>query len=751
MDYLSRLNDAQLKPVLDTEGAVLVLAGAGSGKTRVLTTRIAYLIREKHVDPSNILAITFTNKAANEMLGRVVDFVGDSAYGMWISTIHSMCVRILRACVGRLKGYRKNFTIYDDNDKEHVLKRIIADLKIEGDGVLKEAKRHISNAKNNDLSPERYSIECPERVRDLNTYVRIYAKYEETLQKANAMDFDDLILKTLHVLEEDEEVLAYYANKFRYIHIDEFQDTNYIQYRIAKILSSVHGNIFVVGDDDQSIYGWRGAEIKNILNFDRDFTPTKVYKLEQNYRSTKRILDLANTIIANNSLRSKKVLWTNNDEGEKVEFYVADEESGEAEYVSAKIKNLVARGYEYKDFAVLMRINALSRSYEQEFTKYAIPFKVFGGFRFYERKEIKDILAYLKLLINPLDDEATLRVVNTPKRGIGDKTINAVIEYAKHFGFSLFDALCEIDSIPDLSASARNRLKDFRKTVAELTILNQTTADLNELVNEVLLKTSFMSQFEIDTEENISKRMNIDEFRNSIEEFARLNKGSTLENYLESVTLSSDIDESDSADYVSVATVHSVKGLEFKCVFIVGMDESIFPISRAVGSPAEMEEERRLMYVAITRAKERLQITRARSRFLFGERQFTSQSRFIDELAEKLGVPSKKQRGSAYDLPAYRRGYRTDDYDSEPQTPKTAQGQISSFAKSYSSGATNRFSGGKSKDLSKFRSGKRVRHVKFGVGTIIQIKDNGKVADVAFKGIGIKSFSIELAPMEVID
>ncbi|MBP5177053.1 MAG: UvrD-helicase domain-containing protein, partial [Clostridia bacterium] len=591
MSYLSDLNEAQLKPVLDTEGAVLVLAGAGSGKTRVLTTRIAYLIREKHVSPSNVLAITFTNKAANEMLSRVVEFVGDSAYSMWISTIHSMCVRILRAAVARLNGYDKNFTIYSDADKEHVLKRIIADLKIEGDGVLREAKRHISNAKNNDLSPERYLIECPERVRDLDTYVKIYALYEQALKKSNVMDFDDLILKTLHLLEDDEEVLSYYANKFRYVHIDEFQDTNYIQYRIAKLLSSVHKNIFVVGDDDQSIYGWRGAEIKNILNFDKDFKSTKVYKLEQNYRSTKQILSLANSIIANNTLRSKKVLWTDNPDGDRAEYHVADEESGEAEYVSAMIKNLVARGYSYRDFAVLMRINALSRSFEQDFTKYAIPFKVFGGFRFFERKEIKDVLSYLRLLINPLDDEAVIRIINTPKRGIGDKTINAVIDYAKRFEFSFFDALCEVDNIAGIGASAKNRLKDFKKTIAELSVLGETSQDLSDLINEVLLKTAFMSQFEIDTEENISKRMNIDESRNSVEEFVRLNKNATLSDYLESVTLSSDIDDADSSDYVSVATVHSVKGLEFKCVFIVGMDETIFPISRAVASPAEMEEE----------------------------------------------------------------------------------------------------------------------------------------------------------------
>lgn len=752
MNYLSGLNEQQLKATTDVDGAVLVIAGAGSGKTRVLTTRITYLIDRYSVKPSNILAITFTNKAANEMKERLVKFLGEERVeGMWISTIHSMCVRILRNSVGKLEGYDKNFSIYSEVDRERVLKRIIADMGLE-ETSLKEVKYHISNAKNNDISPDRYLIECPQNVKDLPTYVRIYKEYEETLKKSNAMDFDDLIVKTLHLLEDEPDVLDYYANKFHYIHIDEFQDTNVIQYRIAKLLSSVHGNIFVVGDDDQSVYGWRGADIKNILNFDHDFKNTKVYKLEQNYRSTKIILDLANEIIKNNLERRKKTLWTENSQGERVEYFVAEEETSEAEFVASKIKSMTARGYSYSDFAVLMRINALSRSFEQEFTKYAVPFKVFGGFKFFERKEIKDLTAYLRLLVNPLDDEALIRVVNTPKRGIGEKSINTVIEYAKSVGYSCFDALCDVDMIPDLSAVARSRLKDFRMCITKLTVLSQTTSDLSELINEVLLKTSFMSQFETDTEENLGKRMNIDEFRSSVEEFCKLNPNSSLEDYLSSITLSSDIDEADSSDYVSVATVHSVKGLEFKCVFIVGMDETIFPISRAAGSPAEMEEERRLMYVAITRAREKLLITRARSRYIYGSRQFTAQSRFVGELSEKLGVKSTKTY-SEYEKPVYR-GYRSDDAEGAPQSSSFTSNSVSSFASSYNSAAmTNvpKTAGGK--DISKFKTGKQVRHAKFGVGTIIQVKMNGKnvVADVAFKGIGVKSFSVALAPMEVID
>ena len=748
MQYFSTLNDEQKKAVADTEGAVLVLAGAGSGKTRVLTCRIAHLILDLNVKPSNILAITFTNKAANEMGERVQALVGESASQTWISTIHSMCVRILRNSVGRIEGYNKNFSIYSEIDRERVLKRIIADMKLDVELYLKSAKYHISYAKNNDLSPDRYLIECPYPDRELPTVVKIYKEYEETLKKSNAMDFDDLILKTLHLLEEDEEVLAYYSEKFHYIHIDEFQDTNVIQYRIAKLLASAHGNIFVVGDDDQSIYGWRGAEIKNILNFDNDFKNVKVYKLEQNYRSTKKILALANAVIAHNTIRSRKKLWTANSDGTKIDFYAADEETSEAEYVAARIKSLVAIGYNYKDFAVLMRINALSRSFEQEFMKYAVPFKVFGGFKFFERKEIKDVTAYLRIMVNPLDDEAVLRVVNTPKRGIGDKSISTLTDYCKRLGFSVFDGLCEADDIEELSPSAKKRFKDFKNLIVNLTMLSQTTTDLPDLINEVLLKTSFMSQFDVDNEENINKRMNIDEFRSSVEEFTKLNKNCTLEDYLASITLSSDVDEATDGDYVSVATIHAVKGLEFRCVFIVGMDETVFPISRAVGSPADMEEERRLMYVAVTRACERLYITRARSRFLYGMRQYTSQSRFLTEVASELGLPTHKS--ATYDR-EHTRSYRKEDYDSQPASTVNLGG-VPSFSKTYNTSAgANQNSG--TKNVSIYKAGKRVKHVKFGVGTIILVKQNGDnvIVDVAFKGVGIKSLALAYAPMELID
>ena len=754
MDYLSTLNPEQKKAVEATEGAVLVLAGAGSGKTRVLTCRIARLI-ESGVDPKRILAITFTNKAAGEMKERVSALVGDVADGMWISTIHSMCVRILRESVGRLKGnYNKNFSIYSEQDKERVLKRIVSELGYDSD-IIKDAKNLISKAKNQDVSPERFLIAF-DKTPNVSLVKKIYEQYEIELNKNNAFDFDDLLLKTLHLLEDDADVLSYFSGKFKYVLVDEFQDTNYIQYQIIKLLSSSYGNIFVVGDDDQSIYGWRGAEIKNILGFDKDFKNVSTFKLERNYRSTKKILSLANAIIKNNSERTNKVLWTDNQEGVRPECYQAEQESDEAEYVSAQIKSLVSRGGKYSDCAVLMRVNALSRSFEQEFSKYGIPFKVFGGFKFYERKEIKDLLAYLRLSLNPLDDEALTRIINTPKRGIGDGTVEKLVDYAKARGYSCFDALYDLENAP-FTQTVSARLKNFRGILSDLVMIKDACS-IKDFVLSVIKATDFMSQFESETEENVSKRFNVSEFINSVEEYEKLNKGSSLDDFLTSVTLISDIDDATDGNYVSVATIHAVKGLEFPNVFICGLDETIFPISRAVGSPADMEEERRLMYVAITRAETRLYLTRAKSRFLYGERQFTSQSRFLTELSAELGIEKPRPRyESRYDDLGYSYDRKTqsrydDRSDGYYPDESRSDSSIPSFSATFSRPKKFASSIG-GKDVRKFLPGKHVQHKKFGLGTIIAVrqKDGSPVADIAFKGIGVKSFSVLLAPMEVID
>lgn len=765
-EYLEKLNKEQYAAVTDTEGPVLVLAGAGSGKTRVLTSRIAYILDNELCDPTQILAITFTNKAANEMRERLINFVGDTASKMWISTIHSMCLKILRSSIGRIDGYNQNFTVYSEVESERVIKKVIAELDLDGDSLLKNAKYHISYAKTNDISPDRYLTEGDGK--NLSDYALIYKRYEEVLKSSNAMDFDDLILKTYHLLEDDEEVRGYYANKFRYIHIDEFQDTNNLQYRIAKLLASVHGNIFAVGDDDQSIYGWRGAEIKNILGFSKDFKGSKVYKLQQNYRSTKKILDLANAVIKKNSVRSPKTLWTDNDEGVKIEYFPADDESAEARYAVNQIKSLVARGAKYSDFAILMRVNAISRSYEQELLRNNIPFKVFGGFKFFERKEIKDLTAYLRLIANPLDNDALLRIINTPRRGIGDKTINELIRFAKFRGLSLFDALCSINEL-ELSTGAKIKLDLFRQILFNLTVLSGTK-NLSELVDEIIKQTDFLSQFADETEENMSKKMNVGEFVNSVEEYCKFNKDGGLEDYLSSIALYSDIDEADSSDYVTLATIHAVKGLEFNTVFVAGCDETIFPIARAVGSPSDMEEERRLMYVAITRAEKRLYLTRANSRYLYGNRQFTTRSRFISDVADKLGIDAisdrrprvtdddifgndfggKKRSGfgdrrSYYDSPEYEYGYSQD-------VPSQNSG-MSSYAKTFSRQTSNLSKTAKKPvNSSQYTIGRSVSHKKFGIGKIIGVKTSGNntIIDVAFPKLGIKSLAVNFAPIELL-
>lgn len=799
-DFLKGLNDKQLEAVLDTEGYVLVFAGAGSGKTRVLTARVAYLITEKGVPSSNILAITFTNKAADEMKERLAQMLGDIG-GAWVSTIHSMCVKILRTNASRLDGYDANFSIYSEVDKNNVLKRIIQSMNLEPDKYLKNAKYHISDCKNRDMSPMDFKREC--KLPEAGTYAQIYYAYDEELRRSNAFDFDDLLVKTYHLLCDDVEVREYYARKFRYVHIDEFQDTNTIQMSIARMLCSEHGNLFAVGDDDQSIYGWRGAEIRNILEFEHTFSGAKIHKLEQNYRSTKRILKLANKIISANSMRKKKELWTDNDDGERVEAKIADDGEQEAVFVALKIRQAIAAGAKASDFAVLMRVNALSRGFEQEFIKYGIPYKVYGGFKFFERKEIKDLAAYFRVLTNPLDNESLLRIINVPKRGIGDKTVDALVKYSADYGLSIFDGLCDVDALP-LASGAKNKLTELRKLISKLTTAAQVLP-LRDIFSEVVEKTAFLSQFEDDTEENHSKKLNVSEFQNSIEEFASLNDGATLSDYLNSISLSSDTDEIEDGNFVSVATIHSVKGLEFPTVFVTGLEEGIFPLSRAQDNDSDMEEERRLMYVAITRAEKKLYLTRSQNRFLYGKRQYMGQSTFLTELAPELGLarqsgraPQSDDYGSRYGGGNYggygggyggyakgggNGGYRSqgarrdvdkygytsdnDDYGYlESGSGRSFGGGSGNGKSTYSFLGSSGLSSSKSspsakpktatqkgeKDNSAYKPGAKVRHVKFGEGTVISVSGEGKsfIAVVSFPGVGVKSLAVAYAPMDVI-
>lgn len=748
-NVLNKLNDSQLKPVLDTEGYVLVIAGAGSGKTRVLTSRIAYLVQEKGVDPSEILAITFTNKAANEMKERLYEFVPD-VDRMWCSTIHSMCVKILRSSIERL-GYTRNFTIYDETDKDKVIKRICDSLGIPADKHAKQIKHYISEAKNRYQTPEEFFKDNP-HVLNGDIYLKASLEYERTLYEANSLDFDDILVKTVKIFLDFPEVAEYYSNKFRYVHVDEFQDTNRVQFLIVKILAKTHGNLFAVGDDDQSIYGWRGADLSNILDFDKIFKGTKIYKLEQNYRSTKRILSLANKVISKNSERRFKELWTENDAGADVVYYDAPDDRTEASYVTVQIKKMMSTGeYSYKDFAVLMRLNALSRGFEQEFLKYNLPYKIYGGFRFYERKEIKDLLGYVKLINNVKDNESFIRIVNCPKRGIGEKSVNALMASAAEKGVSMFEALANIETDANLGGAVKNKFIELRKLLYSLQNKSYEL-ELDDFIKATVEDTDFLSIFAENTEENQNKKMNIDEFINSAVQFKQDNPEATLADFVNSVTLSSDTDDLNSDDNVTIATIHAVKGLEFKVVFIVGLEDGIFPLSRAIYD-SEQEEERRLMYVSITRAMERLYLSRSDSRFLHGERSITTPSRFLKDCGVIAERPLKKSESkySEY-LSSGNKSYGSGYYDDTPDS-SSSTGYDSGFTKRSIEKAQAEQTRQNSIDYTKYKSGVKVKHVKFGEGTIIAVQGAGAtmVADVVFKGFGIKKLAVKFAPMEIIN
>ncbi len=776
-EILSELNEEQIKPVTDTEGAVLVLAGAGSGKTRVLTSRIAYILREGKADIGEILAITFTNKAANEMKTRLEGVLGGRD-SRWICTIHSMCVKILREFGDKI-GIKPNFSIYSDTERGNVIKKSFQELDFDDEKLLKSAKYHIANAKMLGLAPDQYGRKF-HLERGMDDVVLIYERYEKHLSENNALDFDDLLLKTLQLLRFDREVADYLSDKFKYILVDEFQDTNAVQFNIIKLLAAKHGNIFVVGDDDQSIYGWRGAEIDNILKFDREYPAAKVYKLERNYRSTKSILKLANCIIANNSERKGKELWTRADEGAAPEYYQAEEETGEALFAARIISDGVRAGRRYSDYAILMRINALTRSYEQEFTKYGIPYKVFGGFRFFERKEIKDVLAYLRLISNPFDSEAAERIINVPRRGIGAKTIETMYIYAGENGLSLYDAAIDCDLL-DLPKSAKEKLRDFANLIKGLT-LSALDMPVAQIVRDVINLADLRSAYDDGTDEGDGKLANLDEFIASVDDFNRLNPNATLDEYLNQVTLSSDLDEMDDGNYVTIATIHAVKGLEFPVVFICGLEDGIMPSSRAEADGRDIEEERRLMYVAITRAEERLYLTRSKSRYLYGHRSVSGPSRFISELAPALGLPKSAYTshsngdysdrsgrgyssyggyggsygGGSYGGRGYGRSIQSEDNSSvgekralysEGDDFPTAKSSFKAFW-GGSLGAKSTPDGGKT--AAKYSVGMRVKHPKFGLGMVVSLKNNGNTVDVAFDGQGIKELSASLAPLEII-
>ena len=753
---LNSLNEEQLKPVMQTEGAVLVTAGAGSGKTRLLTHRIAHIIEDLGVPPYNVLAITFTNKAANEMRERLNGMMDEDAADIWVFTFHALCVRILRKFIKNLGGYTSSFSIYGEQEKEHCVKRILKGMQLEED-MTKLVIASISDAKNMGMGPDEYAKVCSWR-ENIDVIAKAYFEYEKELRKSNSLDYDDLLNKALYLLKTNDEARDYYQNKFRYIHVDEFQDTNKVQYDIVKILAAKHGNVFVVGDEDQSIYGWRGANFANIFDFQKDFPNVKTYKLEQNYRSTKNILALANKIIANNTERLDKKLWTENADGADVKYYAARSDGDEADFVVQTIHNL-KKTYNYKlsDFAILMRINALSRTFEERFMLYGVPHKIYGGFKFYERKEVKDILAYLKIIGNHNDNEAIARVINFPKRGIGDGTVQQLLNYANVNGTTLYDVIFGLDKNEDLPAGVIKKVLPFTNVlqcIDNAYNAYKSGGTLFDLTCYIIRAGGFREFYAENTEENEARKNNIRELAHGIEQFEQANPSAGLDEYLQQISLYSDLDEMDEAgDCVNIATIHSAKGLEFKVVFVVGLEDGIFPDSRKAESKGEMEEERRLMYVAVTRAKERLYLTRAKSRFRFGERKDAMPSEFLRE----SGFEDEKPKESAYShysgrydsyrgersYSSYGDSYNREEvpvYSSQPKEKKTVTTKITAPEKKPQ------------KDLSKFGAGCKVRHKKFGEGTVVSLDASGEpYVEVEFNGIGKLKLLLAYAPLEPIE
>ncbi len=738
MSDTGTLNKEQQEAVQCTEGPLLILAGAGSGKTRVLTYRIAHLIEDCGVNPWNILAITFTNKAAGEMRERVDRIVGYGSESVWVSTFHSACVRILRRYIDRL-GYDTNFTIYDTEDQKTVMKDVCRRLELDSKLYKERAVLSvISNAKNEYISPNEFQLQVRGDFR-MEKMAQAYLEYQKELKKNNALDFDDLLVKTVELFQSCPDVLESYQERFRYIMVDEYQDTNTVQFKLISILAKKYHNLCVVGDDDQSIYKFRGANIKNILDFEEVFPDAKVVKLEQNYRSTKHILDTANAVIAHNRGRKEKALWTENGEGEPVFFQQFQTGYDEAEYVAGEIRKKVKNGEgEYKDFAVLYRTNAQSRLFEEKFLYANIPYKLIGGVNFYSRKEIKDILAYLKTIDNGKDDLAVRRIINVPKRGIGNVSLNKVQSYAESMGMSFFEALEDAEHVPGLGR-ASIKIQPFVTLIHELR-LRLADMSLEELIEEILDRTGYSQELkEEDTDEAKARLENIDEFISKAVSYEEGEEHPSLSGFLEEVALVADIDSLEESDNrVLLMTLHSAKGLEFPYVFLAGMEDGLFPsyMSIAADNPTEeIEEERRLCYVGITRAMKELTLTCARVRMIRGENQYNNISRFIREIPpELLGKKSVVPPAPKVQAP-----------------PKDAPYQKAKEAFKTKTFDPNQFKVVKADSLD-YTVGDRVSHIKFGQGTVLEIADGGRDFEVKveFDNYGVKRMFASFAKLKKV-
>lgn len=749
---LQGMNDKQAEAVLTTEGPLLVMAGAGSGKTRVLTHRVAYLIEEQGVNPWNILAITFTNKAAREMQERVGKLLGESARDIWVSTFHALCVRILRRDIDKL-GYNRAFTIADTSEQRTLMKRICSELNVDTKKYDPRAiLSAISNAKNAMQTATDYAALNSHANNPLNQIVaKAYVLYQKELENSQALDFDDLIMKTIELFEKDPETLEYYQNKFHYIHVDEYQDTNDAQYQLVTLLAAKYKNLCVVGDADQSIYGWRGANMNNILNFERDYPEAHTVMLEQNYRSTQTILKAANEVIANNLVRKEKNLWTENGTGDKISYYRAQNEHDESQFVVSKIQAEISEhGYHYNDFAVLYRTNAQSRMIEETFMKSTVPYTMVGGHKFYDRKEIRDILAYLTLIVNSRDAMSFERVVNTPKRGIGPGSVDKLRQFANENGWSLLEAAQNVTLANAISARIRAKIEDFGRLMADLT-KEADYLTITELTDEILTKSGYLQMLKAENDLQAQTRQeNLEEFKSVTQEYDQKHgedegdNRQKLMNFLSDLALVSDQDDVDEeAPKVTLMTLHAAKGLEFPVIFLVGMEEGIFPLYRSLSNEKELEEERRLAYVGITRAKRKLYLTNAYSRMLYGRVQRNQPSQFVEEInddlikfenadssgkAKSMNTPFAKAAAQATTFTAQRRAHGL---------------KHSAKLESTGTGA----------DKQAWKVGDKVQHKKWGQGMVVSVNGSGNdmELDIAFPNEGVKRLLAQFAPITKVN
>ncbi|EQC59511.1 ATP-dependent DNA helicase PcrA [Limosilactobacillus fermentum MTCC 8711] len=749
---LEGMNDKQSEAVLTTEGPLLVMAGAGSGKTRVLTHRIAYLIEERHVLPWHILAITFTNKAAREMKERVAKLLGEAGNDVWVSTFHALCVRILRRDIEQL-GYNRAFTIADTSEQRTLIKRICEEQNIDTKKFEpRQLLSAISNAKNAMEDPATFA---KNHQRPFDRMVaRVYEAYQKELERNQTLDFDDLIMKTIELFKKAPETLTYYQDKFHYIHVDEYQDTNDAQYELVHMLAEKYENICVVGDADQSIYGWRGANMNNILNFEHDYPNAHSVMLEQNYRSTQTILKAANEVIANNLERKDKNLWTENGAGEKISYYRAQNEHDEAQFIVKKIQEERAKhNYQYQDFAILYRTNAQSRVIEETFLKSTVPYTMVGGHRFYDRMEIRDLLAYLTLIVNPLDSMSFERVVNTPKRGIGMTSVERLREFAQESNLPLLAAAQNVQNANAISARTRNKIEEFGQLIAALQD-EAKVLSITDLTDQVLERTGYLAELQKDkTLQGQTRRENLEEFKSVTAEYDRQHEDDEgmdhlqkLTDFLAGLALVSDQDDVDEAEpAVTLMTLHAAKGLEFPVIFLIGMEEGVFPLSRAMTDNKELEEERRLAYVGITRAKKKLYITNAFSRMLYGHIQRNRPSEFVEEITPEL-MQSENQNQGEHSLSGRIAGGNS--YAFKAATATTYRRP--SDAGKRVAPKTNTGTGAEKKS---WNTGDKVNHKKWGQGTVVSVNGTGEnmELDIAFPQQGVKRLLASFAPITKVE